>query len=490
MAPIGNINKLQRGLIEEIRQEGNEDQLKALNEIFYGNMNVFITGKAGTGKTYFMRRLIKALKNCIVVAPTGIAAKNCGGSTLHSRFRLPIEPFIPQIDAPYEFLDPEYDKFGKKDYIRFTKYLIIDEISMVRSDILDRVSDVLRRVRRNDKPFGGLRLIMFGDLSQLPPVSRDNDILLKYYKSNFFFSSYWLMISGYKIIEFKKLYRQTEAEFINILNELRENMLSKKSIDLLNKRVVERTDMPNTICLTSKNQEALDINEWKLRSIESDQYTIESNKFRIPPEYAQCEDLLKIKVGAQVLITRNLNDIGVVNGDIATISKINISEEAYINENNYYNVDDIESISVVKEDESEVDIYPVKFENIKYNETEKGIEKELLGYTKQFPIKIGYAITIHKSQGMTMSRVAIKASSIFEHGQLYTALSRCRSLYTLYLENPVNEKMLIYNEFVDKFYTIAKRNNYVMRPLNKEEYNILKLRIKKNKKKNDRIIWY
>ena len=408
--------------------------------------NIFLTGKAGTGKTTFLRTLVKeSPKRMIILAPTGIAAINAGGMTIHSFFQLPFAPYIPGTafgsDAKYRF------RFGKEklNIMRSIDLLVIDEISMVRADLLDAIDDVLRRFRRNSKPFGGVQLLLIGDIQQLPPVAKNDEwqILSEYYDSPYFFSSHALKETSFCTIELKKVYRQSDARFLSLLNAIRENRCTSNDLKALNSRYIPDFNVGNDegyIRLTTHNIQAQRINQRKLDELHTQSYkfkaTIEGNF----PEYSYPTDPeLELKKGAQVMFVKN--DISgmhrYANGTIGRIS--NISNEG------------IEVI--VNETGTKVNLEEAEWANARYrlDEETKEIVEEVEGTFRQYPLKLAWAITVHKSQGLTFDRAIIDVSSSFAHGQAYVALSRCRTLEGLILSSPISANAVISDKVIDSF---------------------------------------
>lgn len=408
--------------------------------------NIFLTGKAGTGKTTFLRTLVKeSPKRMIILAPTGIAAINAGGMTIHSFFQLPFAPYIPGAafggDAKYRF------RFGKEklNIMRSIDLLVIDEISMVRADLLDAIDDVLRRFRRNSKPFGGVQLLLIGDIQQLPPVAKSDEwqMLSEYYDSPYFFSSHALRETSFCTIELKKVYRQSDTHFLSLLNAIRENRCTSNDIKELNSRYIpdfNPNDDDGYIRLTTHNVQAQQVNQKKLDELPTKSYkfkaTIEGNF----PEYSYPTDLeLELKKGAQVMFVKN--DISgmhrYANGTIGRIT--NVSHEG------------IEVM--VNETGVRVNLEEAEWANAKYrlNEETKEIVEEVEGVFKQYPLKLAWAITVHKSQGLTFDKAIIDVSSSFAHGQAYVALSRCRTLEGLVLSAPISANAVISDRVIDLF---------------------------------------
>jgi hypothetical protein len=395
--------------------------------------NVFLTGKAGTGKTTFLKSLYdKTDKRLIVTAPTGVAAINAGGVTLHSFFQIPLGPFVPGDGAFGN--RPQY-RFSreKKEIIECLDLLVIDEISMVRADLLDAVDSVLCRYRRNNLPFGGVQLLMIGDLHQLPPVVKKEDweLLRQYYDSVYFFSSRALARAGFISIELKHIYRQTDDTFIHILNQLRNNQLDERSIAELNKRCV-KDFVPEAdegyITLTTHNKSAESINNDRLQGLAGDVHRFKAEiTGDFPRHNYPAPEELQLKKGAQVMLLRNdpAADKRYYNGKIG--------EVAVLTE------DRIEVLS--PEDTANITVEPVIWENIRYHlNKEAVIEMEVIGTFKQFPLKLAWATTIHKSQGLTFEKAIIDAKAAFVHGQTYVALSRCKTLDGVVLSSAVPQQ--------------------------------------------------
>jgi len=401
----------------------NHELQLADNFVRHTGCNIFLTGKAGTGKTTFLRNLHRnTAKRMIITAPTGVAAINAGGVTLHSFFQLPFGPFVPGSEA-YESGKQRQFRFSreKKQIIKSLDLLVIDEISMVRADLLDAVDAVLRRHRRNNLPFGGVQLLMIGDLHQLSPVvKRDEWQLLKqYYRSVYFFSSNALDNTELVTIRLKHIYRQSDPYFINLLNRVRDNRLDASTAADLNRRYIpgfEPDEDLGYITLTTHNRNADSINQTRLSALTGRKYSFRAEISGDFPEYIYPTpaDLL-LKEGAQVMFVRNDSSAEKLyyNGKIGKISAIS-------NEN----------ISVVcPGSPKEIVVEPVTWENIKYtvNKETGEIQEEITGEFRQYPLKLAWAITIHKSQGLTFDRAIIDARAAFAHGQVYVALSRCKS---------------------------------------------------------------
>lgn len=421
----------------------------AFDFLEYTGTSVFLTGKAGTGKTTFLRELKRrSPKRMVVVAPTGVAAINAGGVTIHSFFQLPFGPYVSGRTEGTPMSGERYNhKFNREkiNIIRTMDLLVIDEISMVRADLLDAVSDMLCRYRDRTRPFGGVQLLMIGDLQQLAPVVKEDEwaLLQETYASPFFFCSRALQQLPYVGIELKRVYRQADAAFIDLLNNIRENRADAATLAALNKRYIPDFNPDETegyITLTTHNYQAQRINERKLEELESRPYTYEAEVKDDFPEYAFPTDRqLVLKKGAQVMFIKNDSSPAkrYYNGKIGRITAIsadNILVRCPGEE---------EAISVDREE----------WTNTKYTidaETQEIIET-VAGSYRQYPLKTAWAITIHKSQGLTFEKAIVDAHAAFTHGQVYVALSRCKSLEGLVLGAPLREEGLVSDRTVRQF---------------------------------------
>lgn len=411
--------------------------------IQHTNQNVFLTGKAGTGKTTFLHNLRKVSpKRMIVVAPTGVAAINAAGVTIHSFFQVSFGPQIPGTSEP-SFYNRQEDQTQNKSQVRKMSrekisiiksldLLVIDEISMVRADLLDSIDEVLRRYRNRNKPFGGVQLLMIGDLQQLAPVVKDDEweILRKYYDTPFFFSSLALKKSQFVSIELKFIFRQSNQHFIDLLNKIRDNIADAETIKELNRRYqadFNPGDDEGYITLTTHNYQAKNINEGKLAQLKGKEQKFTAKVKGDFPEYSYPTEFdLLLKQGAQVMFVKNDSspEKAYFNGKIGRITRLSD-----------------ENIEVLCPGDLEpIDVRPEVWQNMKYaiNETSQEIEEQELGTFTQVPLKLAWAITIHKSQGLTFEKAIIDARSSFAHGQVYVALSRCRSLEGLVLSTPLS----------------------------------------------------
>lgn len=427
--------------------------------IEFTNKNIFLTGKAGTGKTTFLRNLVlNSPKRSIVVAPTGVAAINAKGVTIHSFFQLPFGPHIPQADgiAPPNKKSGSFIRMSKTkiNIIKSLDLLIIDEISMVRADLLDNIDESLRRYRKNNQPFGGVQLLMIGDIQQLSPVVNNNDwnLLKPYYDTLYFYGSRALRNSDYVNIELKHIYRQNDGEFISILNAIRDNKMDADVLHQLNKRYDPNfinAEKDGYITLTTHNAKAKTINDQKLIQLSQKAHRFKARTSGEFPEYSYPTDyVLELKTGAQVMFVKN--DISpekrFYNGKIGVIEKI----------------DKVNDLIYVKcaDDKSPIAVEEMAWESYKYeiNESTKEIEETVVGKFTQYPLKLAWAITIHKSQGLTFDKAIIDAQSSFAHGQVYVALSRCRTLEGLVLSSPLQLTSIKTDESVLQFSTEVEQN--------------------------------
>lgn len=420
--------------------EKNSELRHAWDFVEHTGISIFLTGKAGTGKTTFLRTLKeKSSKRSIIVAPTGVAAINAGGMTIHSFFQLPLSPFVPEANFKNRF---DYSK-EKRKIIRTLDLLIIDEISMVRSDVLDAIDSVLRRFREHEKPFGGVQLLMIGDLQQLTPVVTPEDevILQRYYDTSYFFGSKALRSISYVTIELTHVYRQQDEEFITLLNNIREGQVSETDLKRLNERFnpnFEPEVGSDYIRLTTHNKMAESYNEVQLHNLPSKACTFIAEADGNFPEYNYPADFkLTLKRGAQVMFIRNDNNGRYYNGRIGHVTHI-----------------DNEKILVLcPGDDKEIEVQQETWENTKYslNEKTKQIEAEVQGTFKQYPLRLAWAITIHKSQGLTFEHAIIDAQSSFAAGQVYVALSRCKTLEGLILASPISSSAIINDNQVTNY---------------------------------------
>ena len=417
--------------------------------------NLFLTGKAGTGKTTFLTTIRnQTYKNVVVAAPTGIAAINAGGVTLHSLFHLPFGAFIPQnapisegpirVNTPQSVLANLKMNRTKRKLLRELELLIIDEVSMLRADLLDCIDLILKHVRkRNFYPFGGVQLLLIGDLYQLPPVVKnyERQVLSAHYQTMFFFDSNALNENPLVFVELDKIYRQTDQPFIDLLNRLRHNNLLPQDIDMLNKHYKSdstKNENEESIHITTHNRKAEDINCDKLAKLAGERHYYDAEISGDFPENMYPAALkLELKVGAQVMFIKN--DVGefkqFYNGKIGTIKEL-----------------DTDWI-VVESEKEEINLEPTVWENIKYllNKETGEIEERIIGTFTQFPLRLAWAITVHKSQGLTFDKAILDLSEEFAPGQMYVALSRLTSMKGLVLSTPINKSVVKQDSAISNF---------------------------------------
>jgi hypothetical protein len=404
------------------------------------NTIVFLTGKAGTGKTTFLQRIRQETgKRLAVVAPTGVAAINAGGMTIHSFFQLPFGPLVPGgTERPEVYYSAE-----KKDLLSNLELLIIDEISMVRPDVLDQIDLILRNVKGSAYPFGGVQLLLIGDLSQLSPIIREDEwgILRPYYATPYFFSSLVMQKATYVRIELSHVYRQKDQAFVDLLNEVRNQQISVKSLELLNARYVpdfKPTPEDPYITLTTHNSIAQQINTEFLDALAGNEFEFMATiRGEFPKDAYPTETNLKLKIGAQVMFVKNDSSAEKLfyNGKIGTVTNIS-GNTVFVQ---------------CGRDEKELAVEALEWTNVKYALEGEAIKEDNAGSFAQIPLKLAWAITIHKSQGLSFDRAIIDVSEAFAHGQAYVALSRCRSLAGMVLRNPVAAHNIIGDPAVVRF---------------------------------------
>ena len=397
------------------------------------NRPLFITGKAGTGKTTFLRKLREqSPKNMAVVAPTGVAAINAGGMTIHSLFQLPTR-ILPPTQESYRHMFSEQRMFQRKrNMLYHLEMLVIDEISMVRADVLDAIDQVLRRYKyRKDLPFGGVQIVMIGDLFQLSPVVKqgeEEELMKKYYEGPYFFQAKVMKELQPIYVELDHVFRQQDEVFVKLLNEVRENQLTTEGRKLLNARYNPRfknTEEDFHITLTTHNRSADELNEWELNRLPGEEHVFHADiKKDFPENIYPTEETLTLKVGARVMFVRNDDQKPrrFYNGKIGVITDIDDGK------------------IFVQCDDGDIEVTRMIWENIRYREDEKTgkIEEEVLGTFTQYPLRLAWAVTIHKSQGLTFDKVIIDAARAFAAGQVYVALSRCRTLEGIVLSTPLD----------------------------------------------------
>lgn len=420
----------------------NEMFMLAASLVNESNRSIFLTGKAGTGKTTFLKYIREnCIKQVAVTAPTGVAAINAGGATIHSFFQLPLSPFIPEARG-FMQNDSAVNKHSligrmrltneKRKVLRQLELLIIDEISMVRCDTLDAIDVVLRYFRnRNSEPFGGVQVLLIGDMFQLPPVVPDEEwnLLSQFYRSAYFFDSQVMQQFPPAYIEFQKIYRQSDTGFIQVLNEVRHNNLSEKGLELLNSRYdpwFELSDNDGYIFLTTHNFQSDKINNSELGKLKSKPQIFKAivegdfNEKAYP-----ADELLELKTGAQVMFIKNDREKikRYFNGKIGVITKI-----------------DDDAIYVQCDgDEEEIEVNVETWENIRYtvDKQTQQLEEDVIGKFMQYPLRLAWAVTIHKSQGLTFDKAVIDAARAFAPGQVYVALSRCTTLNGIVLKSQI-----------------------------------------------------
>jgi hypothetical protein len=419
--------------------EMTEQGVLALEFINRTERPIFLTGKAGTGKTTLLKQIINQThKHAVVVAPTGIAALNAGGVTLHSMFQIPLESFIPQdvwvenhdnqfFVTPRTLRNHQRMSGEKQRVIRMMEVLIIDEVSMLRADLLDMVELTMRRIRGNNLPFGGVQVVFIGDLMQLPPVVKPNDlkILAKFYKSAYFFHATCLDKNPPLYIELKKIFRQADNVFIDFLNRLRNNGLTQEDSAFLQKYYqpnFQLNEQKGVILLTTHNYKASKVNEESMKALKTPSFTYNAIiKGDFPDKIYPVDVAMELKVGTQVMFTRNDNSFEkrFYNGKIGIVEYL-----------------DAVTIKVRTNDDNKlIEVEQQDWENNKYtiNEQTKQVQSEVIGTFVQFPLRLAWAITIHKSQGLTFSKAALDVGDIFQSGQAYVAFSRLQSIQGLIL---------------------------------------------------------
>ncbi|NOT50880.1 MAG: AAA family ATPase [Chitinophagaceae bacterium] len=444
----------------------------AIQLVNQSNRNIFLTGKAGTGKTTFLKYIRENChKQMAIVAPTGVAAINAGGVTIHSFFQLPLAPFIPGTKGftgnneetvnRHSLLSRLRFNSDKRKVLQQLELLVIDEISMVRCDVLDALDTILRHIRhRPFERFGGVQLLFIGDMLQLPPVVKEQEwrLLSDYYNGQYFFDSKVLQEEPPVYIEFNKIYRQSDEQFIAVLNQVRNNELDEEGMKVLETRfqpTFRRSKQDGYIILTTHNEKAREINIRELSSLGGSLFTYEAEiKGEFSDRAHPADEILQLKTGAQVMFIRNdAAEKGkrFFNGKIGIVSKL-----------------EAEKIFVQCEGESyDIEVGREEWENIRYtlNKTNRQLESDVLGSFKQYPLRLAWAITIHKSQGLTFDKAIIDAGEAFAPGQVYVALSRCTNLEGMVLKSRVRPASLYMDARIIEFSNRAATNNQLQQEL-------------------------
>lgn len=420
------------------RYSHDADYRLAMSLVEETGQNVFLTGRAGTGKTTFLRELRqRGIKQMLVLAPTGIAAINAGGSTLHSFFQLPFGLYLPGYHRKNRF------RIGKDkiEIMRKTELMVIDEVSMLRSDLLDEVGSLLQKYRRDRRPFGGVQLLLIGDLQQLAPVVKEDEWaeMKAWYDSPYFFDSIALKEAGFLTVELRHVYRQKDREFTGLLEKIRQGVLDAEVWNKLSERHIPGfmpADGEGYVILTTHNYQADKINEANVASLPGDfclyQAQVSGN---FPESSFPTWQTLRLKPGAQIMFVKNDAEHRYYNGKIGRVSRCGDAEVW------------------VECGGEEIKVSPERWENLRYaiDPGTKEIRETAEGSFSQLPLKLAWAITIHKSQGLTFDRVVVDAGKAFAHGQVYVALSRCRSIDGLVLRSPLTQDALAGDAQVEKF---------------------------------------
>ena len=428
------------------------------------NRNIFLTGKAGTGKTTFLQQIKEKIgKQMAVVAPTGVAAINAGGTTIHSFFQLPFAPFPPTYEGKKDLISKLKMQRNQRKVIRELELLVIDEVSMVRADVMDSIDTILRHLRFKPKvPFGGVQMIFIGDMYQLSPVAKEEEwrILSAYYEGIYFFHSKVITEENLLHIEFDKIFRQSDMNFISLLNKIRNNKLDDEALKTLHQCYKPGFVAPQNdtyITLTTHNYKADRINQEELEKIKTPSRFFKADVKGDFPEKSYPVDVeLELKLGAKVMFLKNDTETPrrFYNGKIGKITDF-----------------DNDSITVECAGNDKIEVSKMDWHNIRYktDETTQLIDEEILGVFKQFPLRLAWAITIHKSQGLTFEKAIIDAGDAFAAGQVYVALSRCRSLEGVVLTSPINKNAIQNDTKIVEFSSNKNSENELNTQLEKSQ---------------------
>ncbi|MCB0547649.1 MAG: helix-turn-helix domain-containing protein [Phaeodactylibacter sp.] len=434
-----------------MRLQSNPELELAYEYVCYTSRSIFLTGKAGTGKTTFLHKIKEeAPKRMAIVAPTGVAAINARGMTIHSFFQLPFGPYLPG-NAREAARQRRFSR-EKIRLIRSLDLLVIDEVSMVRADLLDGIDDVLRRYKDPSKPFGGVQLLMIGDLHQLPPVVKDEEwyLLRDHYRTPYFFGSQALQQTQPVVVELKHIFRQSDNTFIRLLNKVRNNEIDSEVLSTLNSRfdpLFQAGEEDGYITLTTHNASAHEINAQKLADIPEKTHTFQAEISGDFPTHAYpADEALELKTGAQVMFIKNDTEPEkrYYNGKIGQITRIG-KDEIYV---------------LCPGETDPIVVLPAEWQNVKYtlNEDSKEVTEDVVGTFTQYPLRLAWAITIHKSQGLTFERVILDAQAAFAHGQVYVALSRCKSFEGIVLISRITPTGIRTDSTVKNFSEEAEKN--------------------------------